>query len=122
MKLKPFDIPAVVLAVATAAFSAFYVYALQSGDARVIIEGGGRSWVYPINAEETVHVHGQLGDTIVTIHGGHVAITASPCPNQTCVAAGSIDEGGQWVACLPNAVFVRIEGKTRDQDVDVTSR
>ncbi len=122
MRLKPFDIPAVALAIAAAAFSAFFVYGMQTGSARIIVEGGGKSWVFPVDAEETLHVHGELGDTVVSIHGGEVAITKSPCPNQTCVAAGPIDSGGQWVACLPNAVFVRIEGKVRDQEADVIVR
>lgn len=122
MKLKALDIPAVALASAVALFSALFVYGAGEGETRVIIESGGKTWVYPLDAEETVKVPGELGTTVVRIHDGKAAVESSPCDNQTCVAAGSIDANGQWIACLPNGVFVRIEGSSRDEAPDATIR
>jgi hypothetical protein len=122
MKLKPFDILAVALSAAVAAASAVLVYGGGEGDAKVIVEGGGKTWVFPLDAEETLSVRGEIGDTVVHIHDGKVAVEASPCENQTCVAAGSIDSNGQWVACLPNAVFVRVEGSSKHEALDATIR
>jgi hypothetical protein len=121
-KLKPFDVPAVLLAAAITAGAAFWVYGGASGEAKVIIESGDKTWVYPLDAEETIAVPGALGTTVVHIHDGAAAVESSPCENQTCVAAGSIHLNGQWVACLPNAVFVRIEGSAIDEVPDATSR
>ncbi len=122
MKLKAFDIPAVALAAAVAVVSAVLVYGGGAGETRVIIESHGKTWVYPLDADEEVSVPGELGSTVVHIHGGKVAVESSPCANQTCVAAGAIDSNGQWIACLPNGVFVRIEGSSKNEAPDATSR
>ncbi len=81
----------------------------------VIIEGGGSSWVYPLDSVATIQVAGPLGETEVLINNGQASVVSSPCANQSCVAAGSITSVGQWIACLPNGVMVRIEGP-RDED------
>ena len=122
-RLKPFDWVSLAAAVLVTAASFFYVYAgsLGSPDTVVVIEGGGRSWVFPADAEEEVAVSGPLGTTIVRLGGGAVHVHSSPCDNQTCVAAGEIRRSGQWIACLPNAVFVRIEGKKDDDAPDAAT-
>lgn len=122
MKLKIFDIPAVAFAAAVAIFSAVFVYGSGSGETRVIIEGGGKTWVYPLGTEQTLQVEGDIGVTVVHIHDGKVAVEDSPCDNKTCVAAGAIDSNGQWIACLPNGVFVRIEGSSHNEAPDATIR
>lgn len=106
------------------AASALSVYASAfggGGEENVVIEGDGRTWVYPLDAEETVKVHGPLGDTVVEIHDGQARVIESPCKNQVCVAAGHIHTPNQWVACLPNAVFVRIEGKSHVEAPDAST-
>jgi hypothetical protein len=123
-RLRPYDFLAVGIAVAVTALSAFSVYgAAFSGteDTRVVIEGDGRTWIYPLNAEETIRVHGPLGETVVEIHDGHAKVVASPCANQICVAAGDVHTPSQWIACLPNAVFVHIEGKAHAEAPDAST-
>jgi hypothetical protein len=109
--LKPFDFAVIGLSAALTAFSAFMIYAKPQNTQQVMIRGSGKVWVFPLDAEETVTVPGPLGDTVVEIRNHQAHVVSSPCENQTCVAAGHIDSGGQWVACLPNKVFVVIEGK-----------
>jgi hypothetical protein len=110
--LKPFDFLALGIAAAFTVFSAVAVYARSSdaADQVVLRSSGGKVWVYPLDAEETVEVQGPLGDTVVRISGRRAWVASSPCNNQTCVAAGHITAQGQWVACLPNSVFFSIEG------------
>jgi hypothetical protein len=113
--LKPFDFLVVAAAVALTSFSAFSVYARPKASQQVIIQGAsGRAWVYPLDAEEMVAVPGPLGNTVVRIHGRRAWVESSPCDNQTCVAAGHITAEGEWVACLPNNVFLLIEGTGND--------
>ena len=63
-----------------------------------------------------MRLHGPLGETVVAIEGGTARVLSSPCANQTCVAAGALTHGGQWTACLPNEVMVRISGEAASRD------
>jgi len=87
----------------------------------VFLKGEGGEWVFPVDAVETLTVAGPLGDTVVEINGEGARVIASPCLNQTCVAAGVVRSSGQWAACLPNRVMLYIgEGKNKD-DVDAAA-
>ena len=55
------------------------------------------------------------------IVNGKAAIVASPCSGQTCVAAGALHKNGQWTACLPNRVFILIEGAEGEDAIDAVS-
>jgi hypothetical protein len=108
--LKPLDFAALTLSAALTILAAFMVYGRPQDTAQVIIRSQSGSWVFPLDAEETLTVSGPIGDTVVEIRGGRSRILASPCNGQTCVAAGHIYRQGQWAACLPNTVFLYIEG------------
>lgn len=122
MKFKILDFVAIAIAVSVTALSAIATYAGEFAESRLVIEGGGKTWHFPLDAEETVHVHGTIGDTVVQVSQGTAWVASSPCENQICVASGHIHRVGDWVACLPNAVFIRIEGITTDDALDATSR
>jgi len=107
--LKPFDIPVIALALALTIATGAAVYSGGTASSRVVIRGQDKTWIFPLNAETTVSVPGPIGETKVEIHGGHAEIVSSPCEGQTCVAAGAVSKNGQWVACLPNKVFLLIE-------------
>ncbi|GHV53833.1 hypothetical protein AGMMS49579_13320 [Spirochaetia bacterium] len=108
--LKPLDFVVIGVSLALTAFSAFAVYAGPRTAQQVTIQGNSGVWVFPLDAEEIVTTRGPLGDTVIEIRDRRARVLSSPCDNQTCVAAGHIDANGQWVACLPNKVFVIIEG------------
>jgi hypothetical protein len=116
--LKPFDFFVTGAALLLTVYCAFTVYAQDRGNERVLVRGSGESWIYPLDAEETVEVPGPLGITVVEIRDMRVHVLSSPCANQTCVASGHVNSGGQWVACLPNKVFVMIEGTAGGEGVD----
>ena len=117
MRLRPLDFAAAILAAAAIALSSASIMS-GGGALRVVVSGDAGEWVYPLDKEQVVGVDGPVGRTYVEIHGRAVHIESSPCRNQTCVAAGDIVSAGQWVACLPNRVFVRIEGGEADDAID----
>ncbi len=94
------------------------MYSKAGNELSVVIGGAEGEWIYPLDGDRTIEVAGPIGVSVVEIHGNHVHMASSPCKNQTCVAAGQIGSAGQWLACLPNRVFVRIEGKTNDDKLD----
>ena len=90
--------------------SLFFVYGSSSGAATVAVKGEDAFYVYPIESASRVSVLGPLGETVVVLEDNGVRIERSPCKNQSCVAMGTIRRRGQWLACLPNAVLVTVEG------------
>jgi hypothetical protein len=110
MPVKALDFAVIALALGLTGFSAFSVYARPRNTVQVLIQGPTQKWVFPLDAEETVTVKGVLGDTVVRIHQNQAWVESSPCDNQVCVAAGHQTRNGDWAACLPNNVFLMIEG------------
>jgi hypothetical protein len=115
LSLKPLDFAVLVFSLALILCSAFVLYSGAGTGARVIVRGSGRTWVFPLEAEERIAVPGPLGETVVEIGGGQALVLSSPCVNQTCVAAGHIRHPGNWTACLPNKVLVLIEKKENEK-------
>ncbi|MBN1630502.1 MAG: NusG domain II-containing protein [Thermoleophilia bacterium] len=115
--LKPLDWAAAALSLAAFVLSLALTAAGGGREAVVVIEGPGRSWVYPLEAEVDVDVPGPLGVTHVHVGGGSAWVSDSPCTAKICVATGRVQRPGSWIACLPNRVFVRIEGR-QNAEVD----
>ncbi|GHV96777.1 hypothetical protein AGMMS50293_30970 [Spirochaetia bacterium] len=110
LPIQLLDIVMIFLSLGLTGFSAFISYAKPRNTSQVLIQGQDRRWVFPQDADETVTVPGPLGDTIVRIHENQAWVVSSPCDNQMCVGAGHVHSQGDWVACLPNNVFLVIEG------------
>lgn len=48
---------------------------------------------------------------------GKIAFIESDCPDKVCINTGKIDKNGQFAACLPNKVVVRIvKGNIEDDE------
>jgi hypothetical protein len=117
MKIRVFDVLAIVFSSAVVAVSSLYAYTGKDGVRQVRIEASGEEYIFPIDSDRTVEIEGPRGTTTVRIEGGRASVLDSPCPDKLCVLMGPIAEPGQWVACLPNRVFVRIWG-TVGEEVD----
>lgn len=117
---RPLDLAILLLAGAAVFVSAMGVYG-GGGKPSVVVSAGEHEWIYPLDGERSLDVAGPLGTTVVAVADGAARILSSPCPNQTCVASGARALPGQWLACLPNKVFVRIEGIAVEGGVDAGS-
>jgi hypothetical protein len=121
MRIRILDVVVLVVCAAGIAFSAAFVYSGNAAEPVVNISSKTGEWIYPLKDSRTVEVEGPLGTTEIVIQGGSARIVESPCPNKTCIAAGAIMRAGQWLACLPNGVFVRIDGSTAKGGVDAAT-
>ncbi len=108
--LRPLDILAVALCLAVVAVVAARAYGARGERALVELDGRDGQWLYPLESSRTVLVAGPLGETTVVIAGGKVRVTDSPCPEKICVRTGAVSRPGQFIACLPNRVFVAVKG------------
>jgi hypothetical protein len=62
-------------------------------------------------------VEGRLGPVLIEVADGGVRVAESGCPQRLCVAMGTKRHAGEVLACVPNAVVVRLEGGREDPSV-----
>lgn len=70
---------------------------------------------FSLSESREVMLHGALGTTLVQISDGRARVLDSACPNKVCCRMGDISRSGQVIACLPNQVSIRIEGKVESE-------
>jgi hypothetical protein len=69
-----------------------------------------------LDTDRELTVRGIIGDSLLTVHGGRIRFTESPCPGRYCIHAGWLSRTGQVAACLPNGIVVEILGDEREFD------
>lgn len=109
--MKFFDYAALLAAVMLTVFFLISAFSKENASLEILIETDGREWIYPIDIVKTQDFEGPVGHTIVNMDSGVVSIISSDCSEQICVQSGSISKSGQWIACMPNRLFVTIRGK-----------
>ena len=117
---QPTDLLIILFATALIVATSVTVYADRGRGIRVEITTAGVTEVHPLSEAKIVTAKGPLGSTRVEIGETGVRILDSPCPDKLCIHMGIVDGPGQWIACLPNRVFVRIKGK-EESPVDAVS-
>ena len=116
------DLAVLFLTTAITVFCTISIYGKSASSVQFIIQGKNERWVYSVDHNAKVEIAGPLGTTIVELKDARAQVVFSPCVNQICTASGVIQRRGQWIACLPNVVFVRAEGEnTEGTDVDGVS-
>jgi len=110
--VKPLDwfflVASLVLTVTTAGM----VFVPTDAPLQVQLEDPEGTFVFPLDQDRVLEAKGPLGVTTIHIVRGGVFVSDSPCTNKICIEMGTIHTAGQFVACLPNRIFVRIVGGT----------
>ncbi|HUX50035.1 MAG TPA: NusG domain II-containing protein [Spirochaetia bacterium] len=104
------DIVSVALAIGVAVLFSMHAYGAGSGPSEVSVQADGKDYLYPLDRNVEFKVTGPIGETTIQIRNNSVRVADSPCRDKICIAAGWLSHNGQWTACLPNRVFVRVEG------------
>lgn len=115
--MKLLDYLALAAALTFTVFSIIPALSFGSDSLEVRVEAEGKEWIYPLDEDRTLDLHGPAGETIVRIEEDSVRVVKSDCKEQICVQTGSINRAGSWIACMPNRVFVSIRGK-KTEDLD----
>jgi hypothetical protein len=76
----------------------------------VVLSGRSVVAVLPLDRDATLPVQGRLGEIVVTVERGAVRVSRSSCAQRICVATGERRRPGELIACVPNAVLIRLEG------------
>ncbi len=71
---------------------------------------------YDLNQTRELHIHGALGDALISIAQGKVRFKQSPCNNQYCVHQGWLSRAGQVAICIPNQISLQLMGAKTPYD------
>ncbi|MGZ8982409.1 MAG: NusG domain II-containing protein [Methylotenera sp.] len=85
--------------------------------AKVQIRLGDKIYAtYSLNQQREIHVHGKLGDAVISIAQGKARFAKSPCHTQYCVHQGWLTHAGQAAICLPNQISLELLGDAKPYD------
>jgi hypothetical protein len=71
---------------------------------------------FDLNQTRDLHIHGILGDSLISISQGKVRFKQSPCNNQYCVHQGWLNRAGQVAICIPNQISLQLIGAKSSYD------
>lgn len=114
-RFRLIDITAILITLSIIAVISFQVYTDRGESQSLYIQSSVGKWVYPLDEDGTHSFRGPLGETVVAIEDGGVHVVSSPCPEKICISMGTIHRPGTWIACLPNGLFIRIEGEDAEE-------
>lgn len=119
--LKLFDY--IIFTISILIIAGFIIITKQSvqGEPILKITSTDEEYIYQLDSEIEIDIAGPIGNTHIHIRDGEAFIESSPCENQLCVMMGSISKTGQWAACMPNRIFISIEGGSDETEIDVLS-
>ena len=122
MKIKPrfLDFVAILIGIVVIVLISAAAYRSPARSGELHITSARGNWIYPITEDRVIDVEGPLGITTVSIADEAVRVLDSPCPQKLCILKGAITAAGHWNACLPNQVFLSMEGPrgTKGDTVD----
>ena len=118
--MRLLDWMALFLAAISVASISFAVYSSGAADGppSVSIQATEGHFEYPLGQDRMVTFIGPIGKTVVQIQEKRVRVLSDPGPKQICVEQGAISSPGDWLACLPNHVFIKITGRPPASAVD----
>ncbi len=115
-KLRIGDFLVVLLLIAGAvAWIVFGMTPTTTGSTATVEVSGKLVQELPLDHEDYITISGTLGPVLIGIDGYGIRILDSRCPHGLCKRMGSIQKSGDWIACIPNKLIIRIQGAS---DVD----
>ena len=111
----------ILLAIVAIGVSIHTALTQQNGTPYLIISTLEEDWIYPLDRNQKLCIPGAIGESHIEIKNGSAFFIDSPCDNKICVMSQPISRSGEWIACLPNQIFIRIEGKMPQHSLDATS-
>lgn len=120
LPLKVLDVAALLCSAGIAGAMTAWVLGARLGRPIIRVTSADGTWLLQPDSDQVLEVPGPLGYNRVVVRDGSVFVESAPCGNQICVKTGRVSRPGQWIACLPNRVFVAVEG-SGDEAIDARS-
>ncbi len=113
--IKPFDYAIVIGVCIAISVVSYRVYAVDNRPPMVSIKSESGLSLYSIDTNHHLEVSGPLGVTHIEIVGGKAKVVSSPCRDKLCLLKGELTKNGDWTACMPNRVYVGVQGKSEEE-------
>ena len=119
--IKPADFFILIISAAVTISAVFFAINHNGGKSQLIIRTPDGEYAYDMSRDMTISVKGAIGISVIEIRSAKARFLESPCPNKTCVQSTPVTRPGDWSACLPNRIFIRVES-SRKTDIDAMSQ
>ena len=121
-RLKPFDIVFVLIFLIVIFLSFFNLFSKKNEKAaELFVQTPSEKFISSLSKDGIYKFKGLLGESSIQVESGKAKFIDSPCENKNCIQSGEISTHGQWAACLPNGIFINIEGKSKENGFDAVS-
>ena len=70
----------------------------------------------PLNKNNIMRIKGKIGLLTIEIKKGRVRVVKSSCANKICVKTGWISRNGEYIACVPNQVLIKLVSKKKNKE------
>ena len=122
LRLKIFDIVFILIFLTAIFLSFFNLFRKKSEKAaELFVQTPNEKFIYSLSKDGIYKFKGLLGESSIQVENGKAKFLDSPCENKNCIQSGEISTNGQWAACLPNGIFITIEGKSKENSFDAVS-
>ncbi|MBQ0039100.1 MAG: NusG domain II-containing protein [Treponema sp.] len=119
LKVRFLDFFIFLIFAAVLAFSVTKILSGKSDSRTLIVQIQGEKYAYSLEKELDLEFTGLIGKSRIIVSNGEAWFEDSPCDNKICVESGKINGPNQWAACLPNGIIIYIEGKQKDDELDI---
>ena len=118
LNIKPLlgDWLVIIISLVAVIFMFQLFWSTEQGSKLKIRQGDKIIGTYDLNQTRDLHIHGALGDSLISIVQGKVRFKQSPCRNQYCVHQGWLSRAGQVAICIPNQISLQLIGTKSSYD------
>ena len=106
----------IIISLVTVIFMFQLFWSTEQGSKLKIRQGDKIIGTYDLNQTRDLHIHGTVGDSLISIVQGKVRFKQSPCRNQYCVHQGWLSRAGQVAICIPNQISLQLIGAKSSYD------
>ena len=79
--------------------------------------------IIPLYKNKIIKIKGYDGFLILQIKDNKVRVLKSTCLNKICVKTGWINKNGEYIACVPNKILIKLIKKEKNKrDIDFITK
>jgi hypothetical protein len=83
----------------------------QSGENALLYIDGSLAYKIALSSDKEYEITVPNGEAVINVTDGKLFITSAPCPRKICVNGSPISKRGESLICVPNRMFIKIDGK-----------